>query len=848
MLRRWGLRYLLRHPWQLALSLLGIALGVAVVVSIDLANATSTRAFNLSMELVTGKATHRIVAGEAGLDESIYTDLRVGLGLEKIAPLVEGNLSVPETGRALRVLGIDPFAEPPFRARLGGIFQAGEAPLADFLVQPGTGVLSAATATRLNLGPDEQLPVRVGTRLDTVRLIGLLQAETAREQEAMGDLLVVDIAVAQELFGHEGRLTRIDLILPEGPERSVWLERIAERLPAGATIQSAEGRTQALASMTRAFRLNLTALSMLALFVGMFLIYNAMTFAVVQRRNQIGILRALGVTRRQVALTILGEAALLGLVGTAVGLLLGIVLGSGLVRLVTTTINDLYFTLSVNRLYLAPLSLLKGVALGLGATLLAALVPALEAAGATPRSALGRASLEERWRRGARFAGLAGGLLALAGATVIGLTERSLVAGFLGIFCLIVGFALIAPALAVVLLMLLRALLSAFAGVLGAMAARGVIASLSRTGVAIAALMTAVAVTVSVGIMIDSFRQTVVQWLADSIIADVYVSPPDLTVGNPTAGFPPELVEALAAVPGARAAASVRRVEVPQASGATTRLIVLGVSDDSRPSYELREGDFETIWPAFRDGEGVLVSQPYARRFEVGRGDAVQLLSDRGERSFPILGVYDDYTSEQGVVAMHRSAYLRNWDDRGLSGVAYYLEPDQEIESFMNALVEAAAPEHELVVQSNRAIHDEAMTVFDRTFTVTAVLRLLTVVVAFVGVLSALMALQLERVREFGVLRANGLTPGQVWRLVLLQTGLMGLVAGLFSLPVGVALSWVQIHIINLRAFGWTLSMVVSPSLLAQGLAVSLAASLLAGLYPAGKLAKASPALALREE
>jgi putative ABC transport system permease protein len=848
LLRRSGRRYLQRHPWQLALSVLGIALGVAVVVSIDLANASAQRAFGISMEAVSGRATHQIVAGKAGLDESVYTDLRVELGLESIAPVVEGSLAIVGQGRIVRVLGIDPFAEAPFRSRLGGMFVAGEVPLSSFIVEPGTGVLAAATAQRLGLAAGDDLQLRAGTRRETIRLIGLLRAGSPREQQALGDLLVVDISVAQELFGYEGRLSRIDLVMPEDVDPDPWLEAVAARLPLGATIRPTAGRTRALASMTRAFRLNLTALSLLALIVGMFLIYNAMTFAVVQRRTQIGILRALGATRGEIARAILGEAAALGLCGTALGVGLGIVLGSGLVRLVTTTINDLYFLLTVNELNISPISLAKGAGLGIGATLSAALVPALEAANASPRLALGRSTLEERWRRGARRAGFAGALLIATGIATIGLTERSLAASFIGVFALIVGSALIAPALTVAVSLLLRPALGRIAGVLGAMAARGVVSSLSRTGVAVAALMTAVAVTISVGIMIDSFRQTVVLWLSSSLVADVYVSPPDMTVGNPGGGIDPRLVEALAKVPGARASANVHRVDVPMEDGASTRLVVLGVGEDSRPRYDLREGEFDAIWPAFRDGRGVLVSEPYARRYEVEVGDRVRLLTDRGDQVYPVLGVYRDYSTEQGIVALHRSAYLRSWDDLGFSGVAFFLQPGYDIEKFMAALVDAAGPEHEILVQSNRAIREEAIAIFDRTFTITVVLRALTVVVAFVGVLSALMALQLERVREFGVLRANGLTPGQVWRLVVLQTGLMGLVAGLLSLPVGVALSWVMIHVINRRAFGWTLSMVVDPLLLAQAVAVSLGASVLAGLYPAWKLAGTSPALALREE
>jgi putative ABC transport system permease protein len=848
LVRRSGRRYLLRHPWQLALCVLGVALGVAVVVSIDLANESAERAFEVSLEAISGKATHQIVAGTMGIDESFYTMLRVDLGLETVAPVVEGSLAVAKQGRLLRVLGVDPFAEAPFRPHFGDTFETGALPLVSFITEPGTGVLAASTAERLGLVLGDELRLRTGTRSAAIRLIGLLRAGTAREQQALGDLLIVDISVAQELFGLEGRLSRIDLIVPEDVDAQSWLGRVEARLPRGATLRPAEGRTRALASMTRAFRLNLTALSLLALVVGMFLIYNAMTFAVVQRRNQIGILRALGVTGRQIALTVLGEAAALGLCGTAIGIALGILLGSGLVRLVTTTINDFYFPLTVTQLDVSPLSLAKGAALGLGSTLFAALVPALEAANASPRLSLSRSTLEDRWRSGARFAGLAGATLVALGVAIIAFSEQSLALSFIGIFGLVIGFALIAPAMTVVLLAVLRPAMRRVFGVLGAMAGRGVVSTLSRTGVAIAALMTAVSVTVSVGIMIDSFRTTVVRWLSSSLVADVYVSPRDLTIGDSSAGIEPELAAALTAVAGARTSANVRRVDVPGRDGASTRLVVLGVGNDSRPRFDLREADFDALWPAFRDGRGVLVSEPYARQHGIGAGDHVELLTDRGDRSYLVLGVYRDYSSDRGVVTIHRSAYLRSWDDPGLSGVAFFLEPWREVESFMAGLVEAARPDHEISVRSNRAIREEAIAVFDRTFTITAVLRLLTVVVAFVGVLSALMALQLERVREFGVLRANGLTPGQVWRLVVLQTGLMGLVAGLLSIPVGLVLSWVMIHVINLRAFGWTLSMFVSPFLLAQGVGVSLAASVLAGLYPASRLAGVSPALALREE
>ncbi len=514
----------------------------------------------------------------------------------------------------------------------------------------------------------------------------------------------------------------------------------------------------------------------------------------------------------------------------------------------TTTINDLYFVLEVSRLYLSPWTLGRGVALGLGATWVAALVPAIEAARATPRDALGRSTLEARWRRGAPVAALIGAGVVGIGATVLLVFERSLTLSFAGIFGLIVGLSLAVPAAAVVLIALLRPPARLAAGILGSMAARGVVSSLSRTGVAIAALMIAVSVTVGVGIMIDSFRQTVVRWMSRSLVADVYVSPPDLTVGNRGADLESGLAEALRAVPGARADATVRRVELPREDGGSTMLVVLGVGDDSRPSYELTEGDFDPLWSGFRDGEGVLVSEPFSRRYGVGAGDRLELPTAQGRRTFPVLGVYYDYASDRGAVSMSRAAYLEWWDDERLSGIAFFLDGATDIETYMDALVAAAGPERAILVQSNRAIRAEAIAIFDRTFTITAVLRTLVVIVAFVGILSALMALQLERMREFGVLRAGGMTPGQARQLVVVQTGMMGLVAGVLSLPVGLLLAWLMIHVINLRAFGWTLTMQVEPWLLVQALVVSIGAAVVAGLYPAWKLGSTSPALALREE
>lgn len=861
LLRRASLRHLTRHPAQLALLVLGVALGVAVVVAIDLANTSARRAFTLSVDSVAGRATHQIETTRAGLPEDLYRALRVDSGLRLVAPVVEGTVTAEPAdaadgaadgatgevrGVTLRLLGIDPFAETSFRASLGGIFRGGVA-VDEFLTKPRTAVISIASARALGVTSGDEIRLRIGTRLDTVHLVGTLAPEDEREASALGDLLVTDIATAQELLDRTGRLDRIDLIVAEGDEGASVLRKVEALLPPGATLSEAGGRTRTMLTMTRAFRLNLSALSLLALVVGMFLIYNATTFAVVQRRAMLGRLRALGVTRREIFAIILGEAALVGALGTALGLVLGVALGQGLVALVTRTINDLYFVVSVRALAFDPLVMAKGIALGIGATVLAAIVPAAEAASATPRVAMGRSSLEERWRRQAPRAALLGAALAVLGALVIALSERSLVLSFAGFFGLVAGSALTAPFVTVGLMIAIRPLARLAGGVIGAMAARGVVSALSRTGVAVSALMVAVSVTVGVGIMVDSFRGTVIRWLGSQLQADVYISPPDLSVGRADPSLDPALVARLRTMPGVRDTTTIRRADVEE-DGVITRLIALSLGARTEPALPLVLGDAERAWRLFRAGEAVLVSQPFAWRRQVGVGDAITLATDRGPRAFEIAGVYEDYASEHGVIAIERRAYERHWDDRGISGLALFLEPGIDADDAVAEARARAGSDQQLLIQSTRAIREQSLEIFERTFTITSVLRLLAVFVAFTGVLAALMALELERARELGVLRATGLTPGQLWRLVLTQTGLMGLAAGLFSLPLGVLLASVMIHVINVRSFGWTLDMTLDPSLLAQAVLVSVSASLLAGLYPAWRMSRTSPALALREE
>jgi putative ABC transport system permease protein len=843
---RASLRHLLAHPWQLGLSILGIALGVAVVVAVDLANESARRAFTGFAESLTGRATHRIVGGPSGVPEDLYVRLRRS-GVRSLAPVVERDVSAVDwPGRTFHLLGIDPFVEAPFRSFVTSETPSAATPLAPLLTRPATALLAQSTATQLGLRPGDTFAIRAGTHRQHLELVCVLTGTDALHARTLESLLVTDIATAQELTGGIGRLSHIDVIAPAGPAGHAWLERIRAQLPAAAEIVPASESARALADLSRGFSVNLTALSLLALFVGIFLVYNTMSFSVVQRRPLIGALRALGVTRREVWVLIMTEALALGALATAVGLPAGILLGGGLLRLVTRTINDLYVVVAVNDLVLAPSTLLAGAALGVGGTLVATLAPALEATRSTPRAALGRSMLESRARALAPRLAMAGGVLLVTGAALLAVNVRSLALSYGGLFTILLGAALLTPAVTVGVVRLAQPLAGAAFGLLGRMATRGVTAALSRTAVAMAALMIAVSASVGVGIMIDSFRGSVIRWLETSLQADVYVSAPSLVSSRADATLAPELIERLRAVPGVAAMGTQRTVRVQSPSG-PVQLIVLSMASHAYRALALKEGDRATLWRRFGEGEVVLVSEPFAYHRRLGIGDRVSLRTDSGERDFPIGGIVYDYGSSAGIVLIGRQAYERSWTDRGVSALGIYAKDPREVDALIEALRRAAGPE-DVFIRSNRALREASLEVFDRTFAVTGVLRLLAMVVAFVGVLSALMAQALERAREIGVLRAQGLTPLQVWGLTASQTGFVGLVAGLLALPVGSVLALVLIFVINRRSFGWTLQLEIAPAILLQAVLLAVGAALLAAVYPAWRMSAMALPAALREE
>jgi putative ABC transport system permease protein len=516
--------------------------------------------------------------------------------------------------------------------------------------------------------------------------------------------------------------------------------------------------------------------------------------------------------------------------------------------MVTRTINDLYFVLTVQSVDIPRVSLLKGAFLGVGATLAAAAPPAREAATVPPRAALSRSGLESKAKRAAVWAAIAGVALIAAGAATLLLPTRSLIISFGGTFLVVLGFALLTPLVTKTLMQLVRPSLQRVLGVLGRMAPRDVSKSLSRTATAVAALMVAMAVTIGISLMITSFRHTVIVWLNDALQGDIVVSAPSVSGLQDVTPVDAQALSIVSDHPDVARVDLLRSTTVQSPQGPLD--IEAGNSPDYGDQLRYRATDQPApeTWDAVREGRAIIISEPLANRLNLSTSDELRLYTNQGLRAFPIAGIYYDYASTEGTAIMSLSAYRDGWEDETVTALVVQLKSEADPNQTARDLEQHLAPIQGLLARPNQTIRQAALAIFDRTFAITGALQALATVVAFIGVLSALLALQLEKQRQYGILRAVGLTVRELRGLIVLETGLMGAVAGLLSLPAGLALAVILIYVINRRSFGWTLQMVVTAAPFLEALAVSLVASLLAGIYPALRMGEMAPAEALRYE
>ena len=820
------LRYLPRRLSLSLLQLMGVACGVAAVVGMTMSAQTALSSFTRAVEFLRGNATHSMQRPAGPMEEATLAKLAGDPAVEWFSPVIDRRLRL-SNGDLVRFLAIDPFLDRIIRPEIAGAQPSRDKASPEeglsFLLDDRAILVDKDLATQLGLSRGKALETTRGT----FRMVGSFTNPSGEP------LVLMDIAHAQKLFALQGFVDRVDLILTdESAFRDRWKD--------GFLIQSGRQRSETFSAMLGAFRLNLEALSLLALFVGVFLIYNTAMFAVVSRRRDTGILRSLGARRYEIVAAFLTEILMLGFFGGALGGVVGYLLMRFLTGLIGTSISDLYFFLRPEPSDWSGLILLAGIVLGCGASLLGGLLPLLELVRTDPAKTLsGRTASRESVHYAHRTA-LAGIVILATSFILLVLPNTHIYVGFAGVFGFLIGASLLTGTLLVAAHPALKWTLYRLGKIPGKVAAGNVRQNLGRTSVAVAAFMVALSMSVGLGAMIGSFRQSLVWWMGTQIRGELYIG----KIGE--AEVPEEFYEEITRIPGIGGADPYRNVQVLFRD---TPIYVASV-DASVVQRFTRFGWLSggnENWEPVKRG-GVIVSESFSRRFGVKSGDAITLQGAHGPRELTVGAIFYDYTTEHGLVMMDRSTFLAVFGDHTINSLAIFMDPHNPRRTELIQDVKRRAQDRGLPVQTQAQLHDSILKVFDNTFAVTRSMRALAIVVAFFGIAGALLTLFMERRRDFGIYRSLGFSTGQIATMTLLEGIGMGVISYLLSIVVGTLLAVLLIKVINLRSFNWTIFFYPALAPYVWTALTALAASVGAAAYPIWKVCRTYPQMQIREE
>ncbi len=801
------------------LTVLSIALGVAVVVAIELAGDAATGSFQSSLTTLLGKVDIQISAN-GGTDETYIAKLAALPVNARFAPVIEQPVHLGKGGSAT-LYGID---------IVGSSLGTASSKPGDTNFETSA-VVSSYLANQLGLKVGSDLTIRG----QTFRIVEIAKGQSTR-------WVGIDIAAAQKLLDLYGRLDRIEVFLAPD-EDPVKVERaIRSVVPESWEVDTPGTRSEENQRMLRAFRWNLRILGYISLLVGAFLIYNSIAVSVVRRRAEIGILRAVGTSARGVLAMFLGEAAMLGLTGSILGVWLGRLLAGAILGMISDTVNALFVTSAPGELSLGFVAVAGAVLTGTGVAVMAALIPALEASGVAPAEAMRREAREHDSRlNSGRDLAIAAVLAILAfGLCRIGPIGGKPVAGYVATLFAVAAAALVSPAFVTGTIRLLRVPLKRGLGAAGLIAGRSLVAALARTSVVVTALATAIAMMVSVGIMVGSFRETVQLWLTNQLRADIYLR----AAGPASAGIYPAMDSR---VPGIlRSVPGISDIDIFHAFqfhyGDTRATFGAGVMEIVRRKRTLRfmSGDPDTILASLPNQDRAIVSEPFASKHHVHVGDTLRIPLGTRTAALVVAGIYFDYSSDRGFVLTDRTTLLKYLPDQPVTNIAVYVRLGSDAAAIRQRIEESLA-NYPVMIAPNEVLRNGAIKVFDRTFAVTYALEAVAILVAMLGAANSLLALVLDRRREIGLIRYLGADGGQVRRMILTEAGLLGFLAGLLGLALGTAMSLILIFVVNKQSFGWTIQFHPPVPLLCGALSLVWAFTVLAGVYPARFAAALQP-------
>ncbi|HLZ34526.1 MAG TPA: FtsX-like permease family protein [Nitrospira sp.] len=855
-----------QQPFRSLLTIVGVALGVLASVAITAANVEVLRAFERAVLTVAGPATLEIVGHDMGIDETVITAVRTVPGVVRAAPVVEESVVVadgPHRGETIQVFGLDLIEEVGQRGFHLERGSAKESP--NDLLASDSLYLGRRLGIEWNLAQGDMLNVMAGSRSIRLRVAGLVRGDEARAS-LWDRVAIMDLAAAQVLFGSVGRLDRIELVTAADRPPEEVAAAVRTVLPLHLIVQRPTQRTAQVEKMVGAFQLNLMVLSWVGLLVGMFLVYNTMSFSVAQRRREIGIYRALGMTERRVATVFLLEAGLFGCVGGLFGGVAGLWLARSLVVLVSRTISDLYVPLASYGTFAAldaqsVTFLAQGVAVGIVVSMAGALGPSIDASRTVTTKALAPGDYETSQVLRIRL--YVWGSLALV---VIGslCTQARPVAGlpvfgYVATLCLLGALSLLAPVCILGLRTACRqkgTAVPALSGNLRRMAADHAARHPGRNAVTVSALMVGLAIMIGVVVMVRSFRETVELWVNETVMADLIVAPPawlhGKQIGQSSRALPGIWLPALQTAEGVAAVDTYRDVQV-EAQGQSVALVSRDLRlHAQRGRYLMVEGDWTTLLMRAAETGGVLVSEVLANRLDLHAGGSVTITTPKGQKSVPVEGIFYDYATDGGKMVMERRFYRQLWDDDRVTVFALYLAPGADSEQVRQAvsrkLTGGQGQVTPPIIIRNKELRQEILDIFDRTFVLTYVLEAIAVLVAVLGIVNTLVTAVLERRRELATLQAIGASTNQVERLVLWEAVYLGMIGAVLGVLGGLALAWVLIAVINKQSFGWTIRMTIPVGVLFQAVLLAIIAAWAAGYFPARWAARQPVVEGLRDE
>ena len=782
--------YVRKHLPRWLLTVAGIVLGVAVFVGMHTANQSVLYAFRQTVDRIAGATQLQITSGDTGFPEEALERVQALPEVRVAVPVIEAVATTGLKGQGnLLILGVDMTGDRSLRDY---DIQAGGDDVIDdplvFLAQADSIVVTDSFARQNGLKTGARIPMStmLGEKSFVVRGIMKSGGLTAAFG---GNLAVMDIYAAQKVFGRGRKFDRIDIALKDGVRVEDAAAKLKTALGAGYEVQAPGARGQQFEAMSRIYSLTADITSAFALFIGMFIIYNTFQIAVTQRRNEIGILRALGATRRQIRTIFLGESVVAGLAGSGAGLLLGMLIARGLTGYIGGLLGEVYgIAQKAEEISTSPALMAAAMALGVATSVMAAWIPARAAARVDPVQALQKGKYQqlsagENRRR--RIASAVAAVLSVACLLVHGHRVFLYIADVLAVTAAL----LLTPTLAVLVGRALRPLLRRLLPVEGTLAADSLLQAPRRTSGAVAALMLSLALVVALGGLTRASYDSILTWMRVALNPDLFVTPSE-SLTTRSFRFPGAMADELRSIPGIGMVQSVRIARVP-IRGVPIMFVAVDVGTlRSRTQVPVMGGNPATMYDLTAAGKGLLVSENFAILHGFKVGDMVEIPTPAGMLRMPVLGVVTDYSDQQGSILMDRSVYARHWQDDTANLFRVFLAPGASEADVKRRILEKFGNDRRLFVLTNRDVRDYILKLTNQWFAITYVQIAVAVLVAVLGIINTLTVSITDRRRELGVLQAVGGLRNQVRRTIWMEA----LSIGVIGIVLGLALGAVQLY------------------------------------------------------